>query len=220
MGVPATSTVGRNVAAGAERDVGAISTVLKSSSSSACTTIPGRAPCCSCPRARRGAPSRTTSPRTINQQATAVRARRALHVAPQAQHDPSDQLPVGVPPPEARPADACARGPPSTRSVPLGNRSSPRRAAPPAQLRSPHRVGHGGHETHVECTTNHATGDKVARASRASPPQARQTGSARRDTGATGRARWPANTAARSAARAGSKDARLQMRWRRAHSGS
>ena len=61
---PSTSIVGRNVAARALWEVGATSTVLRSSSSSDCTMIANLAPRCSWPRAREGAGRRNTSPRT------------------------------------------------------------------------------------------------------------------------------------------------------------
>jgi hypothetical protein len=178
VGVPASSIVGRNVAAGAERDVGAINTVLRSSSSSACTTTPGRAPCCSCPRARRGAPSRTTSPRTISQPATAERARQAPRVAPPARRDLADLPPAGAPPLSALHARAGAHAPRSGRFARPASRSSLQRARPRAPPQSRHRAGHGEHATQANCTTNHATSVVSSRAHGlatprpASPPNA------------------------------------------------
>ena len=61
---PSSSIVGRNVRAGADREVGATSTVLRASSSSACTITANRCPRCSVPRLARGARKRKTSPLT------------------------------------------------------------------------------------------------------------------------------------------------------------
>ncbi len=141
----------------ADLDVGAINTVLRPSSSSAWTTIPGLVPRCSCPHAPRGASSRTTSPRTISPGARAESARRTLRVAPRSPRDRRDLPRVAVPPPAGWSAGADARAPRSKRCAPPASRSSARHATPRAPLRHRRRVGHAERGTPFHRTTNRST---------------------------------------------------------------
>ena len=223
----------------AERDVGAINTVLRSSSSSACTTNAGRTPFCSCPRttARRRQHRTPFGSRSIwSERATRKLtlgrgiAYRSVKIDVRVLSDPAGRRSL---------ASNCVISAstlymPEPRSNGVSHRStsrsSTRRGLWPLTTLGLREQSvclgailndTGPRPGRPCCTCGRRQGDLQVRCPgrghvQAPPRPGRQRDSARRDTAATARVPSPTRTAAAPAARDACTAARRQTLWTRA----